>query len=82
MFILENGVKRKMTKEEIAELQPTVEQKIASLKQNLADTDYKAIKFAEGVISAKDYAEIKAQRQAWRDEINRLESESDEQADV
>lgn len=75
MFILENGVKRKMTKEEIAELQPTVEQKIASLKQNLADTDYKAIKYAEGFISDEDYAETKALRQSWRDEINRLESE-------
>ncbi|MBQ7129026.1 MAG: hypothetical protein IJO19_03455, partial [Clostridia bacterium] len=67
------------TAEEIAQLQPTVEQQIAGLKQNLADTDYKAIKYAEGLISEQEYAEIKAQRQAWRDEINRLESE--EQAD-
>ena len=75
MKIDDNGTIREMTAEEIAELQPTVEQQIASLKQNLVDTDYKAIKFAEGVISAKDYAEIKALRQSWRDEINRLESE-------
>ena len=46
--------------------------KIAKLKQNLEDTDYQAIKYAEGLISEKDYATIKAQRQAWRDEINRL----------
>ena len=57
----------------------SIEEQIEILKQNLKDTDYKAIKYAEGAISEEDYAEIKAQRQAWRDEINRLESE--EQAD-
>lgn len=79
MKIYDNGIIREATAEEIAQLQPTVEQQIAGLKQNLADTDYKAIKYAEGFISEQDYAEMKAQRQAWRDEINRLESE--EQAD-
>ena len=79
MKIDDNGTIREMTAEEIAEIQPTVEQQIASLKQNLADTDYKAIKYAEGAISDEDYAETKALRQSWRDEINRLESE--EQAD-
>ena len=77
MKIDENGTIREMTAEEVAELQPTVEQQIASLKQNLLDNDYKAIKYAEGFISAEDYAEIKALRQSWRDEINRLESEAD-----
>ena len=43
------------------------------LKKNLADTDYQAIKYAEGMISAEDYASMKAQRQSWRDEINQLE---------
>lgn len=79
MKIYDNGIIREATAEEIAQLQPTVEQQIAGLKQNLADTDYKAIKYAEGLISEQEYAEIKAQRQSWRDEINRLESE--EQAD-
>lgn len=50
--------------------------KIAELKQQLADTDYKAIKYAEGLISDKEYKSIKEQRQAWRDEINQLERES------
>lgn len=49
--------------------------RIAELKANLADTDYQAIKYAEGLISETDYAPIKAQRQAWRDEINALETE-------
>ena len=70
-----NGVTRDMTAEEEAELTvtPTTEEQIAALKQQLADTDYKAIKYAEGLITAEDYAATKAQRQAWREEINALE---------
>ena len=47
---------------------------IADLKKSLADTDYQAIKYAEGYYTEEDYAEIKAQRQAWRDRINELET--------
>lgn len=43
------------------------------LKKKLADTDYKAIKYAEGLISEEDYAPIKAERQQIRDKINELE---------
>lgn len=46
---------------------------INSLKKNLFDTDYQAIKHSEGWITEEEYAEIKAQRQAWRDRINELE---------
>lgn len=49
--------------------------RINELKKLLASTDYQAIKYAEGQISENDYAPIKAQRQSWRDEINRLEEE-------
>ena len=49
--------------------------RIAELKANLTATDYKAIKFAEGVISASEYNAVKEQRQEWRDEINELEKE-------
>lgn len=49
--------------------------RIDELKRNLTNTDYKAIKFAENEISAEEYAETKAKRKAWRDEINRLEEE-------
>lgn len=52
-----------------------IKKRIAELKRNLVNTDYQAIKYAEGMLSASDYAEMKAQRQAWRDEINRLEKE-------
>ena len=50
-------------------------ERILGLKLNLQKTDYQAIKFAEGEMPAEEYAPIKAQRQAWRDEINALESE-------
>lgn len=49
--------------------------RIEELKFNLSKTDYQAIKFAEGALTEEEYAETKAQRQAWRDEINRLEKE-------
>lgn len=56
----------------------TAEQKaaykeIAALKKQLANTDYKAIKYAEGLISEEEYAEAKAERAAWRERINELE---------
>ena len=46
---------------------------IAELKQKLCDTDYLAIKYAEGLINEQDYQPIKTQRQQWRDRINELE---------
>ena len=45
---------------------------IAELKQKLADSDYIACKIAEGVATVEEYAEELKQRQAWREEINRL----------
>lgn len=42
-------------------------------EQLLAQTDYKALKHSEGVISDEEYADTKAQRQSWRDEINEFE---------
>lgn len=50
-----------------------INKEISELKKKLFDTDYKAIKYSEGLLTDKEYAEVKAQRQAWRDEINRLE---------
>lgn len=48
---------------------------IESLKQQLSDTDYKAIKYAEGWITAEDYAPTKAERQSIRNRINELQEE-------
>lgn len=56
------------TQEEIAT------QRIAELKKCLADTDYVVVKIAEGVATKEEYADVIAQRQVWRDEINVLES--------
>ena len=56
------------------ERKKAIESEIAGLKL-LTGTDYKALKFAEGQISEKDYAETKQQRQSLRDKINELESE-------
>ena len=50
-----------------------INRQIFELKQKLTQTDYKAIKYSEGLLTDKEYAEVKEQRQAWRDEINRLE---------
>ena len=55
------------TEKELAELE------IVEMKCQLAATDYKAIKYAEGLISEADYAAIREQRQGWRDKINELE---------
>ena len=46
---------------------------IEELKEQLSLTDYKAIKYAEGLITEEEYAPIKAQRQEWRNRINELE---------
>ena len=56
--------------------EPTAEEikanRIAELKQNLAESDYAIIKIAEGVACKEEYADIIEQRQAWRDELNKL----------
>ena len=48
-------------------------ERISELKSLLSATDYKAIKYAEGLLSEEEYSPIKSQRQAYRDEINELE---------
>ena len=49
--------------------------RIYELKALLRESDYQAIKYAEGWISEQDYAPIKELRQSYRDEINQLEQE-------
>lgn len=57
--------------------EPTEEEikaaRIAELKANLSATDYAVIKIAEGAATPEEYANVIAQRQAWRVEINELE---------
>lgn len=52
----------------------TPEEEIAELKKKLGATDYQAIKYAEGFLTEEEYADMKAQRQAWRERINELEA--------
>ena len=46
---------------------------IAQLKKALSDTDYKAIKYAEGQLTEEEYASVRELRQGYRDRINYLE---------
>lgn len=52
-----------------------IDGQIIGLKQLLAASDYKALKFAEGEIPEDEYAETKEYRQSLRDKINELEAE-------
>ena len=67
--------RRNPTKEELeADNRQVVKREIVELKRKLSDTDYKAIKYAEGFLTEEEYKETKTQRQMWRDRINELES--------
>lgn len=48
---------------------------ISQLKKALSDTDYKAIKYAEGELTAEEYAPDKEQRAYWRQRINLIQQE-------
>lgn len=82
MRVYDNGIYRDMTAEEEAEFnksaEVSVETQINELKEKLRETDYQAIKYAEGLINEEDYAVIKAERQGWRDEINLLQITDEE----
>ena len=60
------------TEEDLLKDQYRIE--IQQLKKQLSDTDYKAIKYAEGQISEEEYASVRAERQGYRDRINELEA--------
>ena len=49
--------------------------RISYLKSKLHNTDYIAIKFFEGEITASEFAPTKELRRTWRAEINVLEAE-------
>ena len=49
--------------------------RIVELKDLLAQSDYLCLKFMDGALSEEEYAPIRIQRQAYRDEINSLESQ-------
>ena len=63
----------------IPNYKPTKAQQIASLKKQLSATDYKIIKCAECLITGREMPyeaeSLHLERQAIRDEINKLEQE-------
>lgn len=71
-----------ITQEEIAEIPKTDAELLAQaqttaisvLKSLLDQTDYEAIKYAEGVTSATQYANLKTAREAWRMAINSIQA--------
>ena len=75
-YKLVNGAKAERTNEEKQAELTVIENasQIKELKQKLAETDYAIIKIAEGVATMEEYADVIAQRQVWREEINELES--------
>lgn len=52
-----------------------IEGEIRALKQLLSNTDYKALKHADGVISDEEYKETLELRMSYREKINMYEKE-------
>lgn len=61
--------KKYLPKNELANLE------IAKYKDFLKQTDYQAIKYAEGELTEEEFAETKAKRKEWRAKINALEEQ-------
>lgn len=53
--------------------QDAVNEEIWKLKQKLADTDYKCLKYVDGALTDEEYAEVKAYRAELRQRINELQ---------
>lgn len=51
-----------------------IHNELAELHYALKRTDYKAIKYAEGLYTDEEYKAVKEQRQALRDRINELKA--------
>ena len=83
-YAVENGefvIKRRTPSEAEtkADTVASINQQIRELQGKLAATDYQALKYSEGWITEKDYTEIKANRQSWRDAINQLQAQLKEE---
>ena len=78
-YTIKDGVLVKDENRVIPEREKTSEEKIAELKAQLTATDYKVIKCSECQLAGQempyDVAELHAERQAIRDQINQLEQE-------
>ena len=85
-YIVEGG---KLVFSELPAPQPSVQQQIAQLKQNLSDTDYIAAEAVDALLAAdgisgivaalsqirEEYKETLAKRQSWRQALAALEAQ-------
>lgn len=60
------------SKAQAVEAEIVRDNKIAELQKLLDDTDYEAIKYAEGTITENQFANLKTAREAWRVAIREL----------
>lgn len=56
----------------------TIEKDISEIKEELAKTDYKTLKYVDGLYTEEEYEPIKTYRQELRNQINLLEEELNE----
>ena len=63
------------SQQELNNRKAEIKEQINHYKSLLAETDYRAIKYAEGYYTEEQYAPYKAERQACRDAINQLEQQ-------
>lgn len=61
------------TEEELEKIK--LQEQMTTLKQDLSNTDYQAIKYAEGWFTDEEYSPIKAMRENIREKIRDLESQ-------
>ena len=59
-----------------------LESDIRGYKLLLNSSDYKALKYAEGLISEEEYIEIKGKREGYSAKINELEAEIQQLAEL
>lgn len=61
------------TEEELEKIK--LQEQMTTLKQELSNTDYQAIKYAEGWFTDEEYSPIKAEREGLREKIRELEEQ-------
>lgn len=69
--------RRAVSRAEYEAFDETKTARIYELMERLAQTDYIACKIAEGAAVPEEYADVIAERAAWRAEINKLRGEGD-----
>lgn len=61
-------------KAQAAEVKQAAELKVDRVQRLLAATDYKALKVADGALTAQEYAPWKKLRAHWRDTVNAMQA--------